>query len=62
VLVPFRSVDALVSAIADLLADDATRRRFGAAARSAVTGMTWRATAERTLAVYREAMAAGARG
>jgi glycosyltransferase involved in cell wall biosynthesis len=62
VLVPFRSVDALVSAIADLLADDAARRRFGAAARSAVTGMTWRATAERTLAVYREAMAAGARG
>ena len=59
-LVPFRSADALVSAVIDLLADAAARRRLGAAARSAVTGMTWRATAERTLALYRDAMAARA--
>jgi glycosyltransferase involved in cell wall biosynthesis len=60
-LVPFRSADALVSAVTDLLADAAARRRLGRAARSAVTAMTWRATAERTLALYRDAMAARVR-
>jgi glycosyltransferase involved in cell wall biosynthesis len=60
-LVPYRDADALAAAVTGFLADDAARRRFGAAARAAVAGMTWRATAERTLDVYRIAMAARAR-
>jgi starch synthase len=56
VLVAFRSVDALVSAVTDLLADAGARRRLGDAARFAVKGMTWRSTAERTLEVYRAAI------
>lgn len=60
-LVPVRSVDALVAAAIGLLADAGGRRRLGAAAREAVIGMTWRATAERTLALYRDAIAARAR-
>jgi glycosyltransferase involved in cell wall biosynthesis len=60
-LVPFRSAGALASAITGLLADPDGRRRLGAAARDAVMGMTWRATAERTLALYRDAIAARAR-
>jgi glycosyltransferase involved in cell wall biosynthesis len=60
-LVPYRDADALVSAVKGLLADAGARHRLGAAARAAVAGMTWRATAERTLDVYRSALAARAR-
>jgi glycosyltransferase involved in cell wall biosynthesis len=60
-LVPYRDADAVVSAVKGLLADADGRRRLGAAARAAVEGMTWRATAERTLDVYRSALAARAR-
>ena len=60
-LVPFRSIDALAAAAMGLLADAGARHRLGAAARTSVTGMTWRATADRTLALYRDAIAATAR-
>lgn len=60
-LVPYRDAGALVSAVTRLMADDALRRRLGAAARLAVSGMTWRATAERTIAVYESALAARSR-
>jgi len=56
VLVPFRSADAVASAITDLLADASVRRRLGAVARASVLGLTWRVTAERTLALYRDAI------
>ncbi len=56
-LVPARNVDALVSAVKRLLPDAALRRRLGAAARQAVANMTWRATATRTVDVYRSAIA-----
>jgi glycosyltransferase involved in cell wall biosynthesis len=56
-LVPFRSVDALVAAAIGLFADDRDRRRLGTAARTSVMDMTWRATAERTVALYRDAIA-----
>lgn len=55
-LVPYRDADALVSAVRELFADEGLRRRLGAAARDAVAGMTWRATAERTIDVYRRAL------
>jgi hypothetical protein len=38
------------------MADAALRRRLGEAAARTVAGMTWRATAERTLDVYRRAI------
>lgn len=59
-LVPFRNIDALATAATGLLADAGARHRLGAAARTSVAGMTWRATAERTLALYRDAIAARA--
>jgi glycosyltransferase involved in cell wall biosynthesis len=55
VLVPFRSADAIAAAVGDLLDDPDRRRRLGNRAHEAVAGMTWRATAERTLAVYEAA-------
>ena len=61
VLVPFRSADAVASAIGTLLGDAGVRRRLGAAARGSVLGLTWRATAERTLALYRDALETRAR-
>jgi glycosyltransferase involved in cell wall biosynthesis len=60
-LVPFRDADAVAAAAIELLADAGARRRLGAAARTAVARMTWRATAERTLALYRDATATRAR-
>jgi glycosyltransferase involved in cell wall biosynthesis len=56
-LVPFRSADAIVSAVGSLLADPARRRRLGDAAHATVAGMSWRATALRTLDVYEHARA-----
>ena len=57
ILVPYRDADALAAAITELLGDTDARRRLGTAARASVAGMTWRATAEQTLDVYRAAMA-----
>jgi glycosyltransferase involved in cell wall biosynthesis len=61
-MVPYRDVDALVSAVTRLLTDGDLRRRLGEGAPAAVAGMTWRATAERTLDVYRSAMTVRSRG
>jgi glycosyltransferase involved in cell wall biosynthesis len=55
--VPLRDADALVAAIVRVHDHSEEARRVAAAARSAVTDMTWRATAERTLDVYRAAIA-----
>jgi glycosyltransferase involved in cell wall biosynthesis len=57
VVVPPRDPDALAAAVERLMADSDLRRRLGAAAARAVAGMTWRATAERTIDVYRRAIA-----
>lgn len=54
-LVPVRDAGAAARAVQRLLADPALRRRMGDAAREAVAGMTWRATALRTLDVYERA-------
>lgn len=54
-VVPVRQPEATADAVERLLDDAALRRRLGAAARAAVEGMTWRATAERTLDVYTRA-------
>jgi glycosyltransferase involved in cell wall biosynthesis len=51
-LVPPRDPDALAGAALRLLADGPLRRRMGDAGHQAVRGMTWTATAERTLEVY----------
>ena len=55
-VVPVRQPDATADAVERLLDDPALRRRFGDAARAAVEGMTWRATALNTLDVYARAM------
>ena len=55
--VPARDVPATVSAVRRLMTDGAMRRRLGAAARDRMSGMSWRATAERTVGVYRQALA-----
>jgi glycosyltransferase involved in cell wall biosynthesis len=57
VLVPPRDADALASAAGRLMRDAPLRRRLGAAAARSVAAMTWRATAERTIDVYRRAIA-----
>jgi glycosyltransferase involved in cell wall biosynthesis len=57
VLVPPRDPDALVAAVERLMGDSALRQRLGAAAAARVAGMTWRATAERTIELYQRAMA-----
>jgi glycosyltransferase involved in cell wall biosynthesis len=56
-LVPFRDVEAIVSAVGKLVDDSNLRRRLGAAGQAAVAGMSWRATAARTLDVYQDARA-----
>lgn len=61
-VVPVRDSRALASAVADLIASPAERARLGAAAAQAVAGMSWRATAERTLECYREAIASAREG
>jgi glycosyltransferase involved in cell wall biosynthesis len=55
VMVPVRDPAATVSAVERLMDDASLRRRMGDAARAAVAGMTWRATALRTLEVYARA-------
>jgi glycosyltransferase involved in cell wall biosynthesis len=54
--VPLRDAAALVAAIDRLMSDPLEARRFAGNARDAVSGMTWRSTAEQTLAVYRSAI------
>lgn len=56
-LVPCRDVDALVAAVERLLDDPVLRARLGGEAARSVAGMTWRATAERTLALYQRTIA-----
>ncbi|MDB4947862.1 MAG: hypothetical protein JWM27_511 [Gemmatimonadetes bacterium] len=58
---PVRDPAALAAAMLRLLDDADLRRRLGSAARTAAAGMSWTATARRTLAVY-EAAIASARG
>ncbi|HEU4455929.1 MAG TPA: glycosyltransferase family 4 protein [Longimicrobium sp.] len=60
-ITPARDADALASAIRRVMGDRDERRSMGDAAREAVRGMSWTATARRTLAVY-EAALARARG
>lgn len=57
-LVPPRDPDAAACAVERLVDDAALRRSIGEAARDAVDGMTWTATARRTLEVYARALAA----
>jgi glycosyltransferase involved in cell wall biosynthesis len=55
-VVPVRRPEATADAVERLLDDAALRQRLGDAARAAVEGMTWRATALKTLDVYARAM------
>jgi glycosyltransferase involved in cell wall biosynthesis len=55
-LVPPRDPGAIAAAVERLMADGGLRQRLGAAAAERVAGMTWRATAERTIEVYERAM------
>jgi glycosyltransferase involved in cell wall biosynthesis len=59
VVVPPRDPASLAAALRRLLRDSALRRELGDRAAASVAHLTWRATAERTVEVYR---AAGARG
>ncbi len=60
-LTPPRDAGALATAIRRVTGDGDARRRMGDAARDAVRGMSWTATARRTIAIY-EAALARARG
>jgi len=55
-LVPRRDTDALVSALARLLADPALRARLAGEAFRRVRDMSWTRTAHKTLAVYQRAL------
>jgi glycosyltransferase involved in cell wall biosynthesis len=55
VRVPFRDAEALASAVVRLMGDPELRHRVGDAGHDAVAGLTWRATAQRTLDVYEAA-------
>jgi glycosyltransferase involved in cell wall biosynthesis len=55
--VPPRDPGALVTEIVRVMADPLEARRLAGRGRDAVAGMTWRSTAEQTLAVYRGAIA-----
>jgi glycosyltransferase involved in cell wall biosynthesis len=59
--VPPRDVAALVAAVVRLTEDPREAARLAEHARQAVSGMTWRATAEQTIDVYRRAMAVRSR-
>lgn len=56
ILVPPRDPAALAEAARRLLADAPLRRRLGAAAHDRVRGMSWTATARRTVEVYQAAL------
>ena len=56
VLVAPRDPSALAGAVARLMGDATARRRLGAAARSTVDGLSWRACAEHTIRSYRRAI------
>lgn len=60
-IVPPRDAAALAAAIARLSQSPEERRRLGSAAALAVAGMSWRRTAEKTVAVYRQALEGGHR-
>lgn len=53
VIVPPRDPDAVAAAVERLMDDAALRARLGSEAGRAVAAMTWRATAERTVDLYR---------
>ena len=55
VLVPARDPAAIVAAVERLMDDAPLRARLGDAAAVAVSGLTWRVTAEKTLEVYERA-------
>jgi glycogen synthase len=55
-MVPPRDPAAVAAAVERLMDDPRLRRNMGHAARRSVEGMTWRSTAEQTLAVYRAAI------
>jgi glycosyltransferase involved in cell wall biosynthesis len=57
ILVPRRDSDALADAVARIMASPSERARIGSAAAAAVSEMSWRRTAERTVDVYRRALA-----
>jgi glycosyltransferase involved in cell wall biosynthesis len=57
IVVPPRDPDAMVAAVERLMDDGNLRARLGGAAAQSVSGMTWRATAERTIGVYERAIA-----
>jgi glycosyltransferase involved in cell wall biosynthesis len=57
--IPPRDPQAIVRAVRAVMTDAALRDRLGAAGAAAVRAMTWRATAEKTVTVYRHALAAG---
>ena len=56
VLVPPRDPAAIAAAVERLMDDEPLRRQMGAAAARSVASMTWRATAEHTIGVYRRAI------
>ena len=53
--------DAIADAVTRLMGDPGLGRRIAGNARAQIAGMTWRATALKTIDVYRSAMAARAR-
>jgi glycosyltransferase involved in cell wall biosynthesis len=53
VVVPPRDPEAIAAAVERLMDDAAVRARLGTEASRTVAGMTWRATAERTIELYR---------
>lgn len=56
IVVPPRNPAALANAVIRLIDAPEERRRLGLAAAAAVSGMSWKATAEKTVAVYRRAL------
>jgi glycosyltransferase involved in cell wall biosynthesis len=61
-LVPPRDPAALASALRALLSDAPRRKQLGASAAESIRHFTWRATAERTLGIYAEAVNSRTRG
>jgi glycosyltransferase involved in cell wall biosynthesis len=57
IIVPPRDTRALAAAVLRLLDAPADRLRMGTAAAAAVAHMSWRLTADRTVEVYRRALA-----